>query len=557
MTIKQHLKTLNKKDQQTISSLKVRELECVDKGHWMGFVDDKEHSFDVSIFLKASTITDMTCDCDASKSSCLHKSAMVLAIDNTLSGQNKKTPVSNKKSPSLRLTPAQKLLQEKDKDLVYAWLVELFDKNKEVEQHFILHFQDKQAISYTTSSVEQIIDKTFTSVIGKRKTADATLIKSLVDMLELALEPVRNYIALKVYTKEAFELFHTIGEQVKRFKYSVSFTSKRTEKLVENIALFYAHSLLNLKDTSLVENALLVILEEVFQGYEQDRGIINLILLNKLLESPSKDYKDFLNKEIVLGLQKFGSQKHYFEPKQVMMLLNYFIKEELFKEHYTLFEPITYENKYNLTLIENLLALDKELAKKYALLCIKSNVKREYNVAYEIILKKIYEDSNDLEGQAHLALESFSAESHIDDYKLIQEFFGGTPEFKKFRSLTFSRLRNSFLYTPNACLLYFQILELDFDYKRMMELIDHKVDTEVVFLFAEDLMRFDKELFLEKVITAGEFGTFDITPSESLAQFIVDNYDNKYLRSELLFRTKSYNSLNKHIENKLVLKGSK
>lgn len=553
MTIKQCIKALSKKDLQTINILKVRELECIDKGHWIGFVDDKEDSFDVSIFLKTSTITDMTCDCDPSKSSCLHKSAMVMAIDNTLSGQKKKISSSSKKSLPLRLTPAQKLLQEKDKDLVYAWLVGLFEKNKEVEQHFLLNFQDKEAISYTTSSVEQIINKTFTSVIGKRRKADAALIKSLVDMLELALEPVCNYIGLKAYASEAFELFHTIGEQVKRFKYCVSFSSKRTEKLVENIALSYIHSLLNLKDTDLVEKALSDILEDVFQGDEQDRQAINLILLSKLLETPSKHYKDFLSKELVIGLQKVGLQKHYFDSKLVLMLLNYFIREDLFKEHYTLFQPITYENKYNLTLIENLLPLDKELAKKYALLCIERNTKRDYNVAYEIILKKIYEDSEDLEGKARLAMTSFSAESHIDDYKLIQEFFGGTPEFKKFRTLTFSRLRNSFLYTLNACLLYFQILELDFDYKRMMELIDHKVNLDVVFIFAEDLMRFDKDLFLEKVITAGQFGNFEIEPSEALAHFIVNNYEPKDLRFPLMVKKGSYFSLNKCIEDILDL----
>lgn len=553
MTIRQYLQSISKKELSQINSLQVRELEAVGKGRWIAFIDDKEHSFDQSVLIKGNNVEQILCDCDPTKTSCLHRLAMLMAINTAIKGEKKKVAITKRKAPIVKLTPAQRLLQEKDKDLVYAWLVDLFEKNKEVEQHFILNFQDKETISYTTSSVETIIKNAFSSVIGKRKTADAPLIKSLVDMLELALEPVQTYIGLQVYTTEGFELFHTIGEQVIRFKYSVSFTSKRTEKLIENIATFYAHSLLNIKDSVLVEKALCAIVEDVFIANQPIRNKINLILLSKLLESDTKQYKEVLAKELAMLLEKIAKKKQYLDASLALMILKYFIKEDLFQQYYLLFTPITYENKYNLALIENLLTLDIALAKKYALACIDSNVKKEYNVAYQLILNKIYVDSQDYQGQAHLAMTNFSSESHIDDYKLIQEYFGGTPEFKKFRTLTFSRLRNSFLYTPNACLLYFQILELDFDYKRMMELIDHKVNFDVVFVFAEDLMRFDKDLFLEKVLTAGQFGTYNIVPSEALAHFIVKNYEHRSLRFQLMVKTGSFHSLNKRIEEVLAV----
>jgi hypothetical protein len=91
-------------------------------------------------------------------------------------------------------------------------------------------------------------------------------------------------------------------------------------------------------------------------------------------------------------------------------------------------------------------------------------------------------------------------------------------------------LRRSFYQYPENAEIYFQILEYEKNYTKMLDVIDENLPTFVINQYSEKLYLIDKEKFLVKVSRRSSWSSVE-SEDEKLADFLVSKYDNAHLKS--------------------------
>ncbi|MHC5202128.1 hypothetical protein [Myroides sp. LJL119] len=556
MTLLQYLKQASNTELRSIGKLPIRELESESPGHWVCFVDQKLASYDVQLVLQGKKIHTISCDCQSESDLCVHKFRMVMELNEVLEGsqsQEKKPVLKNVKTA--KLTISEQLLNQTDPALVYQWLQQHFKKDKELEKNFVLTFQSEKQVEYTPQQVEQIIEQAYNVVIGKKKKADAALIKNLVEMLELSLKPVDKYLMMSVNQSISLQIVARIVLQISHFRYKVDYSSKRLSNFIDQFLNTFLGYVYNLKDSSTVER----ILNDMVKYIESNRvnsqyEPVYLKMFFTFITLSKMEYKSVVVPLIIRLLQ--GKENTDFNDITLhQYALTTFVEYDLFKEYYHLFTPIRYENTYNIFLLENLLPIDVDLTEQYANQIISLNVRAQYNLPYFGILADIYMDRGDLKQLARLQIQTFDSNCDIEDYLYIKEQLESTPEFKNFRTRLLTRLRTSSFVEISTSLLYFQILQSEGNYAKMLQVLDNTVPHEVILEIASDLMVFNSELFLKKILKLGQHHNYRININGDLAKFIVDNYPKEEVVKGLEKFPAGYASLNQVIEYMLERDG--
>lgn len=549
MTLLQYLKQTNKADLHGISKLVIRELESESSGHWVCFVDQEQHSYDVQMFINGNKIQSIQCDCQSASELCEHKFRMVMELEQVL--KNKKSTVSKttlKGARAPKLSKSEQILRDTQPDLVYQWLGELFKKDKELEKNFVLNFQTTKQVEYTPVEIVKIIDEVCKAVIGKKKTADAALVKRLVDMLELALKPVQTYLMMSINQPLSLEVAAEVFLQITYFKYRMDYSGKRFSSFNDKFLNTFLGYIYNLKDKNEVVN----IIENIVKHIENNKDELHyeqvyLKMFIAFTRLSKMEYKSTIV-PLIIRLLKDKEYWDYNEIDLQMFALETFIEYDVFKEHYELFRPIRYENQYNILLLNHLVPIDSDLAERYANDIISLNVRLEYNLPYIHILGDIYMSREDFKGLATLQMQTFDAGCDIEDYLFIKQELQGTPEFKSFRTKLLTRLRNSSFVQVSNSLLYFQILQDDRNYAKILQVLDDTVPHEVILEFAYDLMVFNESLFLKKILELGQYHNYRLDIHEELAEFVVENFPEDVIRQGLKKYKPGYASLNDLIE---------
>ncbi|MTG97200.1 hypothetical protein GJV76_03465 [Myroides sp. BIT-d1] len=331
MTIQEFLKKQSRQDLSKSKKFPVRELELDPKGKYIAFVDDAEHSFDVSIVLDGEVIIVSDCDCHVQEDSCLHKIAVVMAIKNKFTEQKRLTKSKQTKGRKAKLTESDELLLQMDKDVLVHWLKEVFKKNKPFEKQFLLTFGKKE-ISYTPEQVKETTEQVIASVAGKRKTLEAVKIKKILDLLTIALEPVETFVVANINKPIAYKIFSTFLDTLYAFDHRVSHYSKKLGVYVDEYIERFALSINNIQDDKQWRHIVEIQLHRLFElpyltNKEYDYMLVQYIYLTASHQRMNQ-YVDLL-KEILLAK---SSKRYLFRNDFTQFLLKVSAKHNIYQD---------------------------------------------------------------------------------------------------------------------------------------------------------------------------------------------------------------------------------
>lgn len=341
MKIQAILKKTLKKDITKATKFPVRELEEEEKGCFIAFVDDGEHSHDVSIRLQGDDVKEMNCDCEEAASTCLHKVAVLLAMNTSVSGETKTAKVKEG-GRKKKLTESEELMLTMDKEVLMSWLSGVFKKNKPLEQQFLLTFSAKEVV-YTKEQVIEITEQAIFSVAGKRKTLEAAKIKKVLDLLTIALEPINQFVITNITKPVAVEIFTGFLDTIYAFDKRIIHYSKRIGTYIDQYIEKFALSINIIQDEKIWEEMVKDHLNSLFKGVKKSNKRYDYILAQQLYLTGTKAqqafYGDVLNG--LLSVTKFN--RYDFEPEFTEFLLKVALEEDFFEEVRPFFKRFTFE----------------------------------------------------------------------------------------------------------------------------------------------------------------------------------------------------------------------
>lgn len=318
------LKRALKRDLKASAELVLRELDQHPKGTFIAFVDQGMDSWDVKVTLDQQKVVFSSCDCHDTKKYCIHQLALIQYLSNnraviSQASQDKGVDIELKsalkkgsKTKKQKLTPTQELLQNMDKGVLQQWILEVFKKNKPLEQQFLLSFSSKE-LSYTPEMVREIAMETILSVRGKRKTLEAMKIKKVVDLLQIAIEPINAYMVSHIDSTIAYTLFCTFLDTVYDFDKSIVHHSKRLGVFVDKYIEIYALWVHQIKDPLVYKQQIEFYLSQVFvKEYRLVKQHTFILVQQLFLQGTAKQNTIFTN-ALIQELEKHMGQKYYFK----------------------------------------------------------------------------------------------------------------------------------------------------------------------------------------------------------------------------------------------------
>lgn len=291
MKIQELLKQLTAKEKAQIKAVEVRELDEEDTGHFVAFVDEAEETYDVHIQLNEQSVQQMTCDCGTTQKICIHQGAVLLQI--TEKGLKvAPTQVVKKRRTKAKQTVSEALVLEQSKEILAQWLIDVFKKNKTLEQQFIVTFSQEKR-EYTVEYVEEIMQQTFKAVAGKRKTLEGVKIKKILDTLAIAFEPVNDFITVNMDKPIAYELFSKIMLDIQIFDKRISHHSKKFIDFYQSYSTWFALTLNNMQNQLAWQTQVQHLIDRVFLENNTTKTI-DCVLLKGIYDcADAKQQKDF------------------------------------------------------------------------------------------------------------------------------------------------------------------------------------------------------------------------------------------------------------------------
>jgi len=466
--------------------LLARDIEEVSANKFVAYVDDEKESYDVAIELENRKVLDISCDCPKHTTFCLHKVVFLNFI------QSKKPTKSI--STKTKKTESEILLEQLDENTLKLWASELFKKNKDIEFLFVNEFT-KNKIQYTKDEVSKIIDKAIKSVIKNKKNIDATELKRIIDALEMALAPVSKFCKENIVLPETNDLFLLSNSILFEFHNKMSLNSIKlirfVEKRYKEINL-YIHSIENKSqwETIVDENIKFLLLEDGIYGMQMET-------IFHLYDSIDTKARKAFFASVIFEVHSIAVNKGTRYIKEIrLFFLKVFSENDLFIKVYMHFEPIRYENDFNVFLIEKLIEIEKyDLAENIANQQIAINYQERYNVGYYQLLVKIYTISVDEKKMALLQMKLIFHDFSLDIYKFIQKHCE-VDAFKKFRTKLLTTFKRDFYGNNKAVQSYFEILYFEKKFKNMIDNISEHTSYELLLNYKEELFLFDKLSFL-------------------------------------------------------------
>jgi hypothetical protein len=175
--------------QKKAEKFPLREIEEIEKGHWVAFADDGPESFDVQITLRKGEITAHSCDCGKldAQGFCLHQLAMLMQL--SAKKTNTPKPVTKRK---VKENPLTTLLNQIDTDDLKLWLKEVLHQQKDLAIAFTNRFGVRPD-DYTQDEIQKITDAAVRSVVKNKKKLDQSELKKIILLWKEVHEPVINH----------------------------------------------------------------------------------------------------------------------------------------------------------------------------------------------------------------------------------------------------------------------------------------------------------------------------------------------------------------------------
>lgn len=463
-----------------------RDFEEISPNKFVAYVDEESDSYDVTIEIEGRNVVNISCDCPKNSSFCVHKISMLHFIFT-------KKP-ANKIAVKKKQSEFEILLEQLDEPSLRYWVSELLKKNKDIEFLFVNEFNQTE-IQYTKDEVAAIIDKSIKSVIKNKKKFDATELKKIIDALEMALAPVSKFCMDTITLPESNDLFLYSNSVLFEFNEIMTLNSIKLirfiEKRYKEINLFI-HSVQNKSqwETIIDENIKYFLLDDGMYGMQMETVF-------HLYDSiDTKERKAFFA-NIIFDIHtiKFNNGIQFIKEIR-LFFIKVFSENDLFSKIYSHFEPIRYENEFNIFLVEKLIEIEQfDRAETISLKQIENNYQERYNLGYYHLLLKIYTISDDEKKMAQLQMRLIFIDFSLENYKLIEKHFE-VDTFKKFRTKLLTALKRNFYDSNISVNSYFQILFYEKKFKNMIDNISEHTSYELIYTFKEELFLFDKVAFL-------------------------------------------------------------
>ena len=518
----------------------IRDVDETSKNNFVAYADDKNESFDVSIEIdEEKNVLDSNCDCGV-KGLCNHRIAFFLHL-NTISGKPKTVRAK-------KLTATEQLVNNLDANALRIWVNALLKKNKDLEFLFTNEFSIIIE-EYNKPKVKSIIDNSIKSVIKTRKNIEANELKKVIDLLEITLKPVVEFCQNDLLDKEKLEIIFFIFDELIDFEARIYTNSVKIARFIEKISNQVIDSISVTNDEIKFQKITDLHFELVFNENTIYLRIQSFLHLKRLYtsnadnENRKKYYSDKF-KNFILNRDK---NKNRFGVTVDTFLLEVLFDNNLFEETSQFFEPVRYENEYNLSLINKLLAINQvDYAEKIALAQVASNYYIEYNLPYWKILKQIYSDNNNTEKLIVILVNTVPVDNNYDDFLMIKKHLPEV-EFKKFRSNLLGRTKRNFSIDPFAPDFYFQILAEEDNYKKMLESISEYTDYDLLFEHRQGLKGTDTFAFLLAISAVeGRYSfrnqSFNEEYKEKLADWIIEVSEKPKLKTFVNSRSNQMNS---------------
>lgn len=347
MKVSELIAFVSPKDKNKALKLPVRELEQESKGHYVAFVDEGELSHDVQLYMQATKVTEVLCDCANAENLCVHKVAVLLAMEgNKTSSKTKVASTTTKKKK--KLTETEEVMLRMDKDAITNWLTEVFKKNKPLEQLFLLTFSTEEK-QYTTAQVQEIMEQTIKSVAGRRKTLEGANVKKLMDLMDIALEPVNHYVTVSLNKPIGHEIFATVIETMNAFERRIRTYSKKIELFYEDYVNWFALTINNIQDRAVWEEVIKRTIYITFEHVivkEVEARTYNDDVIKAVYHNGTKEQKVFIANELVRSIKSISVKRNMFDFTYVLFLKEVALDQGIYDQVQEFFTIDIYNNRF-------------------------------------------------------------------------------------------------------------------------------------------------------------------------------------------------------------------
>ncbi|MBV7533726.1 hypothetical protein [Chitinophaga sp. sic0106] len=501
LSVNNYKKSISKAILGKAAKCTVRECDEIEKNQFQAYVDAGKETFDVILTLNPDLeVSHHQCDCGQKSNFCEHKTAVLNFLANNT--KNKKTSAKTTKADPLEL-----LLAEVDTAALKAWVKTLLNKNKELELSFMHQFSTAQKPS-TPEAIAQATLQVIKAVIGKRSKAETAETKKIVELwTEIHEEIVRAYYK-DAANEDKFQLFIAVLNAIGHASKHLHTNSGRIPKYKLTLISGLADPVSQLESETEWDKIIQLIIDQI--------SIFRLIqvefltLLSEILGKSSQPRREKVIALLAAHYTKFKKADNYETDMYTKIFFNIIIASDTFEKYFTLFHPIQWQIAYNEALIEELMAIGQyNIAEKFSLEQIASNVKKEYNLPYLNFLKEIYTQQQRNTELAKVLAELLPDSYDINDYLFVMKYTQNPAVQKYWRTKAITSAKHASKYHRNAHSFLFQLFDAEQNYKKMIILIEDHTTYELIVRYAEKMILTNKYDFVSALFRRNDAYDYD------------------------------------------------
>ncbi|CAN1578199.1 hypothetical protein MCERE19_04289 [Spirosomataceae bacterium] len=474
----------------------VRECDEEQKGTFVAFVDQGVDSFDVSLKINPKQeIVSCTCDCPKGDGMCQHKLALMMHIV----GNQKVAPTKLVKN---KITPLEKIFSQLSHDDLKTWLLKTFEKDKALQVEFVQEFTKEEEKLWTLPELEKKLKELQKVVFGAKKNVETADFKKAMGLWEnfalSAIKPYSDRPTLLIY----FELFKNVLTALKK---QISPISTRTfttyDNIFKKIYTQVAQSIATNLSAEDFKIAINLIIPHLSDGSYYNAPMLELSL--RIFKEVDIEKQKQILDLIIPRYTKFHSNQKFGDAVFTKTIMQMVETTGEFENYLEEILPISYANSYNVDLIEKLINLKKyDRAIKICNIIIKGNYYPEYNVPYYILLKKLYNATNNSEAALEIKKELLPLTGNFEDFLEIYQSTPDTPERKAWKSLILSkhRSKNRGGEFPNSDEFCIKMAASDKNYARLIDYLKEYALVQFFVPFLDEMLAFNKLKTLKNLL---------------------------------------------------------
>ena len=495
MTIKETLKKAPANITKAASSLQnnVRECEEIARGQFSAFVDDGKESYDVGIQLDESglKLNHYSCDCSDKNTLCAHVVAVLTFMNR--GEKSAATSTTLKKIRKKKLSPTEELLDTIDNIQLRTWILEELNVNKELNFKFFNHFSGSTA-QITAEEIDKQGAACILAIIGKKKYIEPVQLKSLFEVwqkyLDVQMPAILNEIGNEQGMLMVNAIFNFYELVDKKLSKSSSRVATQFNKFLEKLSAYLQ---------TCEQQKITQFFEQFTHRLKQDGKTLNIVIALIYKTAPALS-GEVLGSLIKLYLNKVS--EHELNEAELLPLLQFIIKHELFANLHTYLPYTLFFNDYNFAFLHQLQLIGE--TDKVIKLCeksIKGNYHEVYSIPYYKILVNVYQLRSMPEEALVYRKKIFV---YSPSYQLYQEIYNDLPtnaQKESFRKEALSRsLRRD---TAD----YVKVLDLKFglwaeteDWGKILDKLVDYASLDKAAPHLKYLYLFDDALLLKKLV---------------------------------------------------------